>query len=77
MDDAAPPAAPSAPLPTSNVTHANITGKVVRVQVRPRRSGKGRRVKLSSDQRSHVKTLAKQGRISSRAATSHGLQGKK
>lgn len=64
-------------LPQSNVTRAGITGKVPKT-LRRARAGKGKRVRLSSDKRHHVKQLAKQGLISSRAASSHGLaQGKK
>lgn len=72
MDDA-----PAHDLPHSNITHANITGKVVKVRVRGRRAGKGKAVRLSPDRRSHVKQLQQRGQISARAATSHGLQGKK
>lgn len=64
------------PLPTSNVTRAGITGKVPKALKRVR-AGKAKRVRLSSDKRRHVKQLSKQGLISSSAASSHGLQGKK
>lgn len=71
MDDAADNA-----LPAPNVTRAGITGKVPKT-MRRTRVGKPKRVKLSSDKRHHVKQLAKQGLISARAASSHGLQGKR
>jgi hypothetical protein len=63
-------------LPVSNVSHANITGKVPQ-KITKRRGGKRKAVKLSSDQRRHVKQLTKSGQISPRAAASHGLAGKK
>lgn len=72
MDDA-----PAHDLPESNITHANITGKVVKTRVRGRRAGKGKTVRLSSDHKSHVKQLRARGQISPRAAASHGLGGKK
>jgi len=65
-------------LPDSNITHANITGKVPTTSRRMRRrGGKAKRVKLSADQKSHVKSLERRGQISPRAAASHGLQGGK
>jgi hypothetical protein len=66
--------APSAPIPTSNTTHANITGKVPKTALRGRRSGGKRKpAKLSPDQRSHARHLQKAGQISPKAAASHGL----
>jgi hypothetical protein len=65
-------------LPTSNVTHANITGKVPD-GAKPKllRNRKGKAVRLSSDRKSHVRQLQARGQISPRAAASHGLAGKK
>ena len=62
------------PLPQSNVTHANITGKVLRHAVGKMRRRKG--VKLSADKRHHVKGLMKRGAVSARAAVQSGLAAK-
>ncbi len=64
-------------LPTSNVTHANITGKVPQTKIKRRNARKGRRnaksVSLESHRKSHVNQLKKQAVISPSAATKHGL----
>ena len=63
------------PLPQSNVTHANITGKVLRHAIgKPPRRRKG--VKLSADKRHHVRGLMKRGAISAKAAVQSGLAAK-
>jgi len=78
MDANASPPTQSVPLPTSNATHANITGKVPKTALRGRsRGGKRKAARLSPDQRSHARHLQKAGQISPRAAASHGLAGKK
>lgn len=83
MDTTASPPAASGqsgalPVSSSNQTHANITGKVPDAAKPHRgRMRKGKGVRLSSDQRSHVRQLTARGQISPRAAASHGLQGKK
>jgi len=58
-------------LPTSNVTRANITGKVPE-WAKPK-AGRGRKAKLSADHRGHAKQLARRGMISPKAAASAGL----
>jgi hypothetical protein len=75
MDAIGLSSSPAPALPTSNTTHANITGKVPKTALRGRtRGGKRKAAKLSSDQRSHAKHLQKAGQISPKAAASHGLK---
>jgi len=64
-------------MPPSNMTRANITGKVTQTEIHRGRRGKVKRVKLEQHQKSHVRQLQKRGQISPKAAASHGLQGKK
>jgi hypothetical protein len=66
-------------LGASNVTRANITGKVPQSVKRPRRGGsrKAKPARLSGDHRKHAGALAKRGMISPQAAASHGLTGAK
>lgn len=72
---APPPATPAPPLPASNVTRANITGKVPDAAKPHRgRSGRGgKRARLSGDKRKHASQLIKGGIISSTAAAKSGL----
>ena len=64
-------------LPTSNVTHANVTGKVLRIHSRGGGNRRHKPVKMSADKKKHVKSLIRRGAISPRAAVQNGLQGRR
>jgi hypothetical protein len=64
------------PIAVSNLTRANVTGKVITKAKRLMRR-RGKPVKMASHQRKHVHQMQSKGVISPSAAARHGLDGAK